>query len=94
MQKTATDDNMTTRDEIRQIAQEAADAAVSQCLLKIGINTEDPEAVIKFQGDLNDLRGMASFFRDMKNKGAIAAWLMIITAIVGCVWVGIKSSLH
>ena len=79
---------------MRQIAQEAADAAVSQCLLKIGINTEDPEAVIKFQGDLNDLRGMASFFKDVKSKGALTVWLMLITAVFGCVWLGIKTSLH
>jgi hypothetical protein len=87
-----------TREEMRLIAQEsadrAADRAVSECLLKLGINADDPDAVIEFQRDLSAIRAMASLFSDMKTKGTIAVFLIILTAIVGCVWVGVKSALH
>lgn len=89
---------MTTRDDLRLLAQEAADRAadraVSDCLLKLGINAEDNDAVIKFQSDLSDLRAMAALFRDMKSKGALAAWIFVLTAVMGAVWIGIKASLH
>jgi len=87
-----------TREEMRLIAQEsadrAADRAVSECLLKLGINADDPDAVIEFQRDLSAIRAMASLFSDMKTKGTIAVFLVVLTALVGCVWVGIKSALH
>lgn len=91
----------TTRDELRQIAQDAADkaakqaaeAAVNSCFLKLGIVSDDPESVVQFQRDLQDLRGMATFFREARNKGAMAVGLAVLMALVGCVWLGIKAQL-
>ncbi len=87
-----------TRDDVRIIVQEsadrAADRAVSHCLLKLGINADDPDAVIEFQRDLSAIRAMAGLFSEMKTKGTIAVFMIILTAIVGCVWVGVKAALH
>ena len=77
----------------RHIAQEAAEKAVAQALLKLGIDTEDPKSIIQFQQDLSSIRELVHSLRDYRAKGTAALLLLVLTAAMGALWVGIKSAL-
>lgn len=85
---------MASQEEIRCIATQAAQEAVAQCLLKLGIDADDPTAVIQFQQDLGQLRDMARSFRDLRSKGTAAVMMVILTGLLGALWVGLKAALR
>lgn len=84
---------MATQDEVRCIATEAAREAITQVFLKLGIDTEDPGEVIKFQQDISELREMVRSYRDVRSKGTIAVILTLIAGVLGLVWMGFKAQL-
>lgn len=85
---------MTSREEIREIAGEAAEQAVSRMLLALGVDASDPEAVIAMQADFKHLRSWRESTEAVKRHSLKAAVTVIVTAGLGAVLVffGIRAT--
>lgn len=100
---------MTTSNELHHIASEAAERAVRNTLLTLGIDADDP---IKAQEDFAVLREIGSMVRDpefRKDLEAIRLWRtaqreltshglkvalgVLVVGALGALWVGIQSYL-
>ena len=67
-------------------ADQAAQTAVKETFAIMGVNVDDPHDVEDFRRGLrfgNDMRKMA-------DKGRIALFLFVISAIAGAFWTGLK----
>lgn len=87
-----------TREEAQLIAaaaaRQAADQAVTEMLLKLGIDVEDSAAVVQFQQDFGAMRDFVRTYRDVRSKGFAAMVILVLTAALGAFWVGVRSSIH
>lgn len=76
--------------EIREIAEETARATVKEFFLALGVNTEDPESVIAVQKDFAHLRAWREATETVKRKGLAAAVTVIVTAVMGLLWLSVS----
>jgi hypothetical protein len=84
---------------IKQTSQETArhmgeeirtkvDEGVSDALTRVGIDMSDP---IEVQKDMSFLSDWRKTTKAVKRKGAITAAGILVTGILGAVWLGVKS---
>lgn len=79
--------------DIHEIAEAVAKKTVSELFLSLGINTNDPNEIPKFQRDLAHLRNWRESTEALKTKGIMTAVSFIVTAglawlIFGATWHG------
>lgn len=74
------------RDELRKVIKET----VKETLISLGMDACNP---IEMQKDLAFARELRQTVDKVKNKGIIAAVGVIVVAILGLIWIGIKSIL-
>lgn len=72
-----------TPEQIKAIASEAATGAVRELLLAMGVNAQDPEAVIKMQQDFAHLREWREAVGTIKTRGLAVATGIFVTFIIG-----------
>lgn len=72
-----------THDEVRQIAEEAAEKALEKMFLTLGVNASDPDAVLSTQKDLAHLRAWRESMETVKRRGIGAAVAFIVTGVLG-----------
>ena len=80
---------MTGSTEVREIAQEAARAAMKEFLLVLGVNAEDPEAVIAVQKDFAHLRSWREASETVKSMGLRTAVGAIVAGLLGLIWLAL-----
>ncbi len=68
-----------------QVAKEVSEKVIKQFFLTLGINTADPDAVLKLQKDFIHLRTWRESVETIKHRGLAAAVWFIVTAFLG--WV-------
>jgi hypothetical protein len=81
---------MPTTSEVRDIAEEAARATVKEFFLALGVNADDPDAVIAVQKDFAHLRAWREASDTVKRKGLGAAVTIIVTGLLGLVWLALS----
>lgn len=85
---------MTPSSEVHEIAKEAAREAVREFFLALGVNAEDPDAVIAVQKDFAHLRAWRESSDTIKQKGLGAAVTIIVTGVLGLIWLAVKGTGH
>lgn len=86
IQQTAQETAFLIREEIRQ----QVDEGVSDALTRVGIDTSDPLAAQKDAQFVREWRNTASA---VKRKGMITAVGLLVTGILGAIWLGLKAML-
>lgn len=81
---------MTSTSEVRDIAEEVARATVKEFVLALGVNADDPEAVIAVQKDFAHLRAWREASDTIKRKGLGAAVTIVVTGLLGLVWLALS----
>ncbi|MFG3757515.1 MULTISPECIES: hypothetical protein, partial [Pseudomonadota] len=81
---------MTESHEVREIAEATARATVKEFFLALGVNADDPEAVIAVQKDFAHLRAWREASDTVKRKGLGAAVTIIVTGVLGLIWLAIS----
>lgn len=80
-----------TKEEIREVAhraaEEAAEEAVSRVLTRLGIDSQTP---IEMQRDFRWLRDWRQASESAHKKGVLAIMLILLSGLMGAVWVGLK----
>ena len=81
-----------TREEVKEVASEAADAAVMRMLLALGVDASDPEAVIAMQSDFRHLRAWREASDTVKRHSLKTAVSVLVTGAVAylLVFFGLK----
>jgi hypothetical protein len=81
-----------TPDEVKHIASESARQAVAEILLALGVKTNDQDDFIEMQKDFAHVRAWRQSVETIRTRGLIAATGIIVTGVMGAVWMGIKGS--
>lgn len=80
-----------TEAEVQDIATKAAEEAVRNVLLTLGIDTSRPESIVQAQADFHFLRG----WREAKTKVVGGTVLALVTLFIGglctLIWTAIKN---
>lgn len=72
-----------TADEVKIIAEEAADAAVRKMFEQFGVDLSSPESIIKFQDDMRHLRTWRESTELIKRQGLKSAVGFIVAGLLG-----------
>lgn len=75
-----------TRDQVEQIASEAADRALSQLFLTLGIDTSSPEGILNAQRDFQHVRAWRTSIETVKRQGIMSAIGVITVGILALIW--------
>lgn len=75
-----------TSDEIRHIADESAEAALRKLLVAMGVDANDPKALIEMQKDFAHIRGWRESVETVKRQGLKVAVATLVSGLLGAVW--------
>jgi hypothetical protein len=75
-----------TSPEIQHLASETAKAAVREMLLTMGVNANDPEAILKMQQDFAYLRDVREAVGTIKARGWAVAMGIVVSGVAAAVW--------
>jgi hypothetical protein len=81
---------MTSNSDVRDIAEEVARATVKELFLALGVNADDPDAVIAVQKDFAHLRAWREASDTIKRKGLGTAVTIVVTGLLGLVWLALS----
>jgi hypothetical protein len=79
-----------TSTEIEHLASVSAKAAVRETLLTLGVNANDPDAVLKMQLDFAHLREWRETTAAIKARGWMVLTGMIVSSIAAAIWMAVK----
>jgi hypothetical protein len=79
-----------TSEEVKHLASESAKAAVRELLLAMGVNANDPEAILKMQQDFAYLRDVREAVGTIKARTWSALIGIIVTGVVGAIWIALR----
>jgi hypothetical protein len=79
-----------TSSEIQHLASESAKAAVREMLLALGVNANDPEAILKMQQDFAYLRDVREAVGTIKARGLMVAVGIIVSGVMGAIWMAVR----
>ena len=81
-------------EDIKQVAVEAARAAVSELFLTMGVDTSDSKSLLDLQRDFAHVRAWREASETVKNAGLKAAVGVLVTGFLGAVYWFITSGPH
>jgi hypothetical protein len=81
-----------TPEEIDAIATTAAERAVKSTLLSLGINIENPTAIVEAQLDFQHLRAWRESTEAVKRKALLTAVTIVVTGAIGYLVLAFRSS--
>lgn len=79
-----------TREEMREIAEQASDDAIKKMLLALGINAYDPESIKAFQKDAAFTRTLRESSEAVKRKAILTAISVFVTGMIAYVWTSFR----
>ncbi len=79
-----------TSDEIEHIAATSAKRAVSELLLAMGVNTDNPNALIEMQKDFAHVRKWRESVELVRIRTITVAVGVIVTGILGALYMAFK----
>lgn len=83
-----------TRDELKEIADEAAIRAVERTFLAMGINTSNADGLVDFQADMAHLRKWRRAVEQAERVGWGVVITTLVTGTLGAIWLGLKDMIH
>lgn len=81
-----------TQAEIKHIADESAKAALRDMLTMMGVDANDPKALIEMQADFAHLRTWRESVETVRTKGIIVATGIIVSGVCAAIWMAIKGN--
>ncbi len=72
-----------TSEEIKHLAEEAAKTAVRQLLVAMGVDANDPKALLEMQKDFAHIRVWRESTEAIRNRGLAAAVTFCVTGVLG-----------
>lgn len=72
---------------VERVAEEAAQRAVKETLLKLGVDSDDP---LEVQRDFQHLREWRTSINTVKKQGLVTAVGIITAGILGAAWLAFK----
>lgn len=69
--------------------QDVVRTAVQETLITLGIDASDPMAI---QQDMHFVREMRQTSEKLRSKGLLVMMTLLVSALVGAAWLGIKAS--
>lgn len=75
-----------THDEIQHIASEAAKQAVRELLVAMGVNANDPEALLKMQADFRHLRTWRESADTVRKQGLKTAVGILVSGFLAAIY--------
>ena len=85
---------MVTAEEMERIASRAAQKALREMLLVMGVDTNDPRAMIEMQKDFAHVRGWRISIEKVRTQGLLTAVGIFITFVSGTIWYALRGSGH
>ncbi len=82
---------MLTREDMKDVAEEAAEKALSRMMLIFGVDTHDPKSLIRLQQDFSRLRKWGDAYETVQKAGVYTLVTTAVTGLLALLWVGIKS---
>lgn len=82
-----------TREDMREVAEEAAEKAVCRMLLSLGVDANDPKAIIRFQADLLMLKRWGEAQNVVRTTGIKTLIGVLVTGTLALVWMGLRAKL-
>ncbi len=79
-----------TSSEIQHLAHETAKATVREMLLTMGVNANDPEALLKMQQDFAYLRDWREAAGTIKARAFLTIVGIVASGIAAAVWAGMR----
>jgi|WetSurMetagenome_2_1015567.scaffolds.fasta_scaffold573918_2 hypothetical protein len=76
--------------EIQHIAEVSANKAVRELLIAMGVDANDPEALLEMQRDFAHLRDWRKSVAMVKNKTLTAAIGILVTGVAGAIWLAVR----
>lgn len=76
-----------SKDELRELMSEC----VTETLTKMGVDTKDP---LTMQRDFQYLRDWRENVDSIKRKGVLTMVSVLLTGLLGLLWLGFKDKLH
>ena len=77
---------MTTEQEVKRIAREAARCAVEETFTKLGVDMSGPDSIIEVQQDFAWLRGRRILERKIRVKVIITLATVVVVAVGAMIW--------
>ena len=75
-----------TREEMTEIADKAADKAIKEMLLALGIDAYSPDEIKAFQKDAAFTRSLRESSEAVKRKAILTAVGVFVTGMLGYLW--------
>ena len=79
-----------TSSEIKHIADESAKTALREMLVMMGVDANDPKALLEMQQDFAHLRMWRESVETIRTKGLMVATGIIVTGIAGAIWMAMR----
>lgn len=79
-----------TNDEVRHIAEEAAKKAVRELLVTMGVNANDPDALLEMQRDFAHIRAWRLSVAAVRGTAIKTGVTVLVTGFLGALWLMIK----
>lgn len=80
-----------TREEMHDVAEQAADRAVKRMLLTLGVDINSPEAIIRFQRNVAFMDALRASSDAVKRKAILTAVTVLVTGMLGYLWLAFRS---
>lgn len=81
-----------TQSEIKHIADESAKAALREMLVMMGVDANDPKALIEMQQDFAHLRVWRESVEAVRNKGLMVATGILVSGVLAAIWMAFKGN--
>lgn len=81
-----------TQAEIKHIADESAKAALRDMLTMMGVDANDPKALIEMQADFAHLRTWRESVEAVRTKGILVATGIIVSGVIAAIWMAIRGN--
>lgn len=75
--------NELDQNQVKDIAEQVSKEVVKQLMLTLGLNTNDPDEILKVQRDFAHLRSWRESVETIKHKSLAAAVWFIVTSSLG-----------
>lgn len=81
-----------TSSEIEGIASAAAKQAVRELLVAMGVDANDPKALIEMQRDFAHIRRWRQSVETVRTQGLVVAVGIVFSGIAGAIWMAFRGA--
>lgn len=81
---------MVTIEDVERIASRAAQTALRDMLVVMGVDANDPKAMIEMQKDFAHVRAWRTSVDKMRTQGLLTAIGIFVTFVSGGIWLALR----